>query len=239
MKKSQKSTSFKLRLQRTKAKLLSSYYGNITKDLEIICIAGDKAQLTAKILQQILLSADQRSSAFAPKSPFKASSLHKFFNQAWKAGSTHTIVVAPSESLKAQVFHGLNLRLAALVNSFDSSFDPDSEIISNFTELLNQNPKYLALNQSLVKVANSNPEDQIITFGESNLSDLKLESSKLYKKGSELRFEFNGERFTLSSFISEPNDFPAIAGATAIALKLGLTPEIITEGLAEYLPANL
>lgn len=236
MKKSQNIT-FQTRKQRFTSKFFSSYYGSVTKDLQIITVFGTHlAPLTAQLIHQILLTANQRSALLSSKTPLKASVLHKFFNHAWKTGATHTVVVASPESLSRQVFHGLPLKLVTLTD-FQTS-DPLHDLSPIFT-LLENRPKLLAINSDHFDDLSSLPKvKSTLTFGKTPDSDLHLITSKLYKKGSEAKFSLNDQHFTIASFLNQEEAITAMTAATAAALALGIKPEIIAEGIADFETSN-
>ena len=77
------------------------------------------------------------------------------------------------------------------------------------------------------------------TYGENRESDLVIESSKLYKMGSEAHLSFEGKRFTTASFLNKQTDISYMACAAALALALGIDTESIENGIAAYDPQGL
>ncbi len=230
------------RTRKIKAKLLSSYYGNVSKDLKLICITGTAGNTTvARLVHQILVTAGEHAAVLASSQPFKTATLHKFLSDAWKAGATYAVVTAPAESLEKDVFYGLPITVAALTNFLDASLaTPTAEdFIKNSTTLFHMNPKIVVLNRD-----DANYEDfstfkgteATFTYGSDHLSDLKIEASKLYKKGTETILTLNNKHFTVASFLAGEPNIAFMACASAIATTLGLTPATITEGIADYDP---
>ena len=87
----QKSTKSKLtgsRAGRVKVRLLKTYYGNILKDMRIICITGTTGKsVVAHYLYHILMEANEKVGILASEDEIKVGSLYKFFSDSWKAGA--------------------------------------------------------------------------------------------------------------------------------------------------------
>ena len=122
-----KSKSKRFSLGRTKTKLLSAYYGHPARDLRLICITGSTGRSTvAHYVHEILLAASQPSAILASDDPIKATLLHKFLSEAWKAKATYAVVTAPASSLEHDVFYDLPITVAALTDFIPAGLtDPD------------------------------------------------------------------------------------------------------------------
>ena len=95
-------------LERTKVKLLAAYYGHPARDLRLICITGSTGKSTvAYFLHEILQAASQPAAILASDGEIKASLLHKFLNDAWKAKATSAIITTPASALEKDTFYGL------------------------------------------------------------------------------------------------------------------------------------
>lgn len=234
------STTSKLR--KTKSKFLSSYYGNPIKDMKLICITGSAGKaITAHFLHEILRAASQHVAVLASDSEIKAGMLHKFFADAWKAGANYVIVTAPAESLKKDVFYGLPVYTAALTNFLDPSLSSPTpqEFLQSSSTLFEMSPEIVVLNTDDIyyqDFSRYSGKQQTITYGHSSISNLRIETSTLYKKGVEATFSLGSSYFTAASFLAGEPIISYMACAAAIATALHIDTSIIAEGIANYNP---
>lgn len=90
----------RFRLERAKVKLLASYYGHPARDLKLICVTGSTGKSTvAHFVHEILRAASQPAAILASDQAIKATVLHKFLNDAWKAKVTYAVITAPAARL--------------------------------------------------------------------------------------------------------------------------------------------
>ncbi|MBQ6396460.1 hypothetical protein IJH89_02645 [Candidatus Saccharibacteria bacterium] len=235
-------SSLKEKTQRARAKFLSSYYGNPIRDMKLICITGTSGKETvANFVHEILKSAGQHVSVLASDSPVKTSVLHKFFADAWKAGSNYCVVTAPAESLKNNVFYGLPVHVAALTNFIPSSLDAPSvdDFISSESTLFKMSPDIVVLNEDdahYLDFSKFSGSDQTLTYGATRSSTIRIDSAKLYKKGTEVNLSLGSSRFSCASFLTGEPIVSYIACAAAVATALHIGPDAIIDGLANYTP---
>ena len=89
------------RAGRIKVRLLKTYYGNILKDMRIICITGTTGKsVVAHYVYHILKEANEKVAILASEDEIKVGTLYKFFSDAWKAGADYCIITTPAHSLK-------------------------------------------------------------------------------------------------------------------------------------------
>ena len=73
------------RAGRIKVRLLKTYYGNILKDMRIICITGTTGKsVVAHYVYHILKEANEKVAILASEDEIKVGTLYKFFSDAWK-----------------------------------------------------------------------------------------------------------------------------------------------------------
>ncbi len=230
----------RFRLERAKVKLLSSYYGHPARDLRLICITGSTGKSTvAHFVHEILRSASQPAAILASDQAIKASVLHKFLNDAWKAKVTYAIITAPAVSLASETFYGLPIYAAALTDFVPASLsDADlQKCLAAKESLFQMNPEVVVLNRDdahYPDFAQFRGKNETITYGASSDSDLHIERSKLYRKGVEATLNFGTQAFTVASFLTGEPVVSYMACAAALATALNIAPNTIAEGIANY-----
>lgn len=245
VKKATKKVSLKTKTQRARAKFLASYYGNPIRDMKLICITGTSGKATtAHFVHEILRAAGQHVAVLASDSPIKASLLHKFFSDAWKAGSNYCVVTAPAESLKNNVFYGLPISVAALTDFVPASLNAPSveEFVSDEETLFKMNPETVVLNEDDVnyqEFSKFTGKEQTLTYGTKRSATIRIDSAKLYKKGTEANLSLGSSRFTTASFLTGEPIVSYMACAAAVATALHVSTEVIAEGIANYNPENI
>lgn len=230
------------RLERTKVKLLAAYYGHPARDLRLICITGTNGKTTvAHFVHEILRAASQPAAILASDHEIKASVLHKFLNDAWKAKATYAIITAPAASLSHDTFYGLPIYAAAITDCATNNL-PDAEIkpyIDAKSILFQTNPDVVILNRDDLHYpdfSNFRGKTETITYGASSDSNLRIDYSKLYRKGTEAALSFGNQSFTAASFLAGEPIVSYMACAAAIATALNISPSVIVEGIANYDP---
>lgn len=254
----------KSKSSRLKAKLLSAYYGNPMKDMKMITVTGTTGKTeVAHFVHEILKEAGQPVAIFAAPTKFKISALYKFLSEAWKAGANYVVVTAPIEAVNEGVFDELPVHVAAVTNfragrltfmsdaeeEFASStaddvapeatFSNAEEYWEAVSKLFQKAPEYVVLNRD------DENFDQFIDFagtagtllyGTDRTSHIQVVNSKLYKKGVEATLNIGGTRFAVASYLTGMPAVSYMACAAAVGDALHVSPEKITEGIANYEP---
>lgn len=229
-------------LERTKVKLLAAYYGHPARDLRLICITGTTGKsIVAHYVHEILRAASQPVAILASDNEIKASVLHKFLNDAWKAKATYAIITAPATALGSETFHGLPIHVAALTDFIPSGLnDVDlNSYLSAKSTLFRMNPDVIVLNRDDLHYpdfANFRGKNETITYGASSDSNLRIDYSKLYKRGAEASLASGNHAYTVASFLTGEPVVSYMACAAAIATALNIAPDTIAEGIANYEP---
>ncbi len=229
-------------LERTKVKLLAAYYGHPARDLRLICITGSTGKSTvAYFLHEILQAASQPAAILASDGEIKASLLHKFLNDAWKAKATYAIITTPASALEKDTFYGLPIYAAALTDFIPSKLtDVDlNTYLEAKSTLFRMKPEVVVLNRDdshYLDFAGFKGANETITYGASSDSDLRIEQSQLYRKGSEASLVFGNRAFTVASFLTGEPTISYMACAAAIATALNIAPATIADGIANYNP---
>lgn len=225
-----------------KAKLLNTYYGHPLKDMKLICVTGTAGKVeVAHYVYEILKAAGHPVELLASEHNIKLTTLHKFLSQSWKAGANYVVVTAPAESLEKDAFYDLPVHIAALTNYIPSSLndEPAETYVNGESVLFNMNPDYVILNRD---DANYSEFEKFagtkgtLSYGQDRFSTVQILTHKLYKKGAEANLVIGTSRFTVATFLTGEPVISYMAAAAAISNALHITPEKITEGIANYEP---
>lgn len=230
----------KNRATKLRAKFLDTYYGHPLKDMKLVAITGTAGKVeVAHFVHEILRAAGQPVAIMASESNIKVSTLHKFLSKAWKAGANYVVVTAPAEALQSDVFYNLPVHVAAITNYMDASIAerPVDDYIEAGKTLFNMDPDYVILNRDdkyYPELQAFAGQKGTLTYGRDRFSNIQIEDATLYKKGVEAQLAIGTTRFTVASFLTGEPIVSYMAAATAIADALHVTPEKISEGIANY-----
>lgn len=230
----------RFRLERAKVKLLASYYGHPARDLKLICVTGSTGKSTvAHYIHEILRAASQPAAILASDREIRATVLHKFLNDAWKAKVTYAVITAPAAALSAETFYGLPVYAAAMTDFVPSGLtDADLNSYLEAKEILfRMDPEVVVLNRDdahYPDFAQFRGKTETLTYGASSDSDVKIEGSKLYRRGTEANLSFGGREWTVASFLTGEPTVSYMACAAAVATALNIAPAAIAEGIANY-----
>ena len=236
----------KLTKNRIKAKILNTYYGHPARDMKLIVVTGMTGKTTtAHFIHHIIGEAGERVAVLASETNIKTGMLHKFLSDAWKAGANYVIVTAPAESLEDDLFADLDIFAAVLTDYIPSRIGDASAIEYEAADdtIFDMNPDFVVLNRDDKHYDDFKKtfkgEKETITYGEDFASDVRIESSKLYKMGSEANLSFEGRHFTVASFLNKQPDISYMACAAALGCAIGATTEDIENGIASYDPQGI
>ena len=233
------------RAGRIKVRLLKTYYGNILKDMRIICITGTTGKsVVANYLYHILKEANEKVAVLASEEEIKVGTLYKFFSDAWKAGADYCIITTPAKSLRKDVFYQLPVYLAALtdyVPSKLSDLTPEEYTAAENT-LFSLHPEYLVLNRddsNYLEFSKFRGKQGTVTYGSDHYSNTKIERRTLYRKGSEATLNIEGRRFNVASFITGEPNISYMAAAATIANLMHYTEDQIINGIGNFDPDHI
>ncbi|MBQ9020172.1 hypothetical protein IJ096_02535 [Candidatus Saccharibacteria bacterium] len=225
-----------------KAKALATYYGNPIKDMKLICVTGSTGKTkVARFVYEILKAAGEQVEILASDGALKIGELHKFFSEAWKAGANYVVVTTPAESLQQDVFYGLPVYIAAITDFVPSTLSDMTadDFKASTATLFDMDPEIVILNHDDIHYqdfASFAGQKATLTYGQDRFSAVQIESSKLYRLGSEASLNLSGTRFTVASFLTGETAVSYMACATAIATALHISTDYIVEGLANFEP---
>lgn len=227
-----------------KAKLLNTYYGHPLKDMKLICVTGTTGKVeVAHFVYEILKAAGHPVELLASENNIKVTTLHKFLSQSWKAGANYVVVTAPAEALEKDTFYDLPVHAAVLTNYLPASLGAKSaeDYASGESILFKMNPDFVILNRDDMNYHEFEKFAGLkgtLTYGQDRFSNVQILTWKLYKKGSEANLVIGTSRFTVASFLTGEPTISYMAAAATVANALHITPEKITEGIANYDPSE-
>lgn len=236
--------TFKSKLQRAHSKFLDSYYGHPARDMKLICITGSTGKSTvAHFIHEILRASGQHVAILASDSDFSTGTLHRFLSDAWKSGANFVILTAPATALEKNTFYGLPISVAAITDYVDSSLatPPAKDFSSSESILFRMNPDHVILNSDDLYYPDFSGflgKKSTLTYGRDPSSTIRINSSKLYKRGVEASLSIGSSFFTVASFLAGEPTISYMACATAIATALNVSTPVIIDGLANYSPAS-
>lgn len=239
-----KASNFKPKLQKGKAKLYATIYGNPAKDMKIIAVTGTTGKDTvAHMIHEIIKTLDPKAGLIlsTPDNPLTAKTLQKQLSDSWKIGANHVIVTAPATSLENYAFHTIPIHMAILTdiqgnqpgNSTTDQYAATKAILFQsqpyFSILNHDDPYYDFFAKYPAKTA-------LHSYGRHRDATVRINHSKLYKKGTEANLGYNNTNFDLATFVAGESAVSYMAAATMAALALGFSPEVIADGIANYEP---
>ena len=239
--KADKKGGVKTKVQKLKASMLKTYYGNPIKDMKLVAITGATGKtVVAYYVHEILKASGEQVAVLASDQPFKTGTLHKFLSDAWKAGANVVVVTVPAETLRDNVFYGLPVHVAAMTNFVTSSLKDMTadEFIESEKTLFDMKPEIVVLNHDDInyeKFADFQGKAQTLSYGQTG-RDVKVLNSKLYPKGTEATLSLKTEILPVATFVPGETAVSYMACAAAIASAMNVSLEKIADGLAEYQP---
>jgi UDP-N-acetylmuramyl pentapeptide synthase len=214
--------------------------------MKLIVVTGMTGKTTvAHFIHHIIGEAGERVAVLASESNIKSGMLHKFLSDAWKAGANYVIVTAPADSLEDDLFAELDIFAAVLTDYVPSRIGDStaSDYEAKDDTLFDMKPSFVILNHDDKHYdafkETFKGERGTVSYGEDRDSDLIIESSKLYKMGSDAHLNYEGRRFTVASFLNKQTDISYMACAAALACAIGADPESIENGIASYDPQGI
>lgn len=231
-------------LQRTKSKLLATYYGHPGRDLKVICVTGTTGRhVVAHYIHDIIDQAGYKVAALDTENSISTSMLHRFLNDTWKSDAEYAIVTASTKDLDNQVFHGLPIYAVAMTNCIPSSLTDmtNEERLAARAALFETAPDIVVLNVDDAhydKFSKYAGTVATLTYGTQNHPDIQINHSKLYRKGTEAILTIDGKPTTLATFVIGEPAVSYMACAAALASALKIDPKDIATGITEYEPES-
>ena len=241
--------------RKSRAKVVAARYGNPARDLRVIAVTGTNGKTTTvNFLNEILKEAGYKTAMFSTanieiagvqtvndtnSTTATVSKLQKFFHDAKKADVEFALLEATSHALDQYKFAGVPIEMAIMTNLTQDHLDYH-KTMENYAaakaKLFEMQPRFIVLNTDDKYFDYFNKfeaSEQKITYGESDLAEVKIKSFKLYKKGSEAKLRIDNN-VALEIATNLPGEFNVynMTAAAAGAYLLGISLQDIQEGIA-------
>lgn len=241
--------------RKSRAKIVAVRYGNPARDLRVIAVTGTNGKTTTvNFLNEILKEAGYKTAMFSTanieiagvqtvndtnSTTATVSKLQKFFHDAKKADVEFALIEATSHALDQYKFAGVPIEMAIMTNLTQDHLDYH-KTMENYAaakaKLFEMQPRFIVLNTDDKYFDYFNKfeaSEQKITYGESDLAEVKIKSFKLYKKGSEAKLRIDNN-VALEIATNLPGEFNVynMTAAAAGAYLLGISLQDIQEGIA-------
>ena len=241
--------------RKSRAKVVATRYGNPARDLRVIAVTGTNGKTTTvNFLNEILKEAGYKTAMFSTanieiagvqtvndtnSTTATVSKLQKFFHDAKKADVEFALIEATSHALDQYKFAGVPIEMAIMTNLTQDHLDYH-KTMENYAaakaKLFEMQPRFIVLNTDDKYFDYFNKfeaSEQKITYGESDLAEVKIKSFKLYKKGSEAKLRIDNN-VALEIATNLPGEFNVynMTAAAAGAYLLGISLQDIQEGIA-------
>ncbi len=241
--------------RRSRAKLVSARYGHPARHLKIIAVTGTNGKTTTvTYLNEILKQANIATAMFTTAqievagktrpndlNATVASTAHmqRFFVEAKKAKVDYVVMEFPSHALHQHKLAGVPVEMAIMTNLTQDHLDYHGtmEVYAAVkARLFALAPKFIVLNRDdeWFDYFDKYPAtDQKITYGRHEEAEARIESIKLYRKGTEATVVIDHQT-KLELATALPGEFNAynMTAAASAAYLLGVDLDDIIEGIA-------
>ena len=223
-------------LRKIQVKLLQLYYGNPAKDLKIIIVTGNSGiNTTAHYIHETLKLADAKTGLV-----LNANTPAKFYHRLakiWRNGANHAVIAAPMTTIKHFTFYNLPVHSVVVTNTKDTT-----DFRETLLNLFKTEPNFLIVNHDdagYSYLSQIHVKKSIISYGKDINSDIRINRIKLYKQGTEVNLNYNGQFIDFATFIlGEESGYYMAAAATA-GFAMSYSSDNIVDGIANYEPKNL
>lgn len=244
MEKAKKTSSLKPKLQKSKAKLASTFYGNPAKNLKIIAVTGTTGKDTVAHLVHKILLAHKIPTALIlspSSSSLTHANLQKLLAKSSENGASHVVVETPADALRKHIFHGVPIHIATLTSLLppQPGYIDGNDYQTDKSILFSYEPQFIALNRddpSFDHFTKFPAKTASVNYGQHRDATTRINRSKLYKKGTEANLTINGSSFDVATFVSGEQAVAYMAAAATVAALLDIPVDAIIDGIASYEP---
>lgn len=241
--------------RKLRVKIISAFYGSPAKKLRIIAVTGTNGKTTTvNFINEILKEAKYKTAMFSTANieiggeqilndlnatVGSTARMQKFFKNAKKANADFVILEITSHALVQHKLDGIPIEAAIMTNLTQDHLDYH-KTMENYAaakaKLFKLHPEFIVLNSDDEWFDYFNKfeaEDQKITYGTNENAEVRIDSVKLYKKGSEANLTIdNNVRLSLATNLPGKFNVYNLAAAASVAYLLGVPLEDIQEGAA-------
>lgn len=220
---------------RFRAKTAAIRHGHPSRALRVIAVAGEYgASTTALLLGEILEEARWPTMVLTPvKSHLSGAEVHQVYDtsaaslqrqlaRARKKGMRAVVFVLTDELANENILETLEIDMSVI-----TSVDFATE------KLLGRPVDFLVVPGDFDMEQVTVPAHQAISYGEGVVADARIQSSKLFKKGTEIELVVDHQTtLPLATYLVGKANTRNVAAAVAAAYVLGIDTEHFAEGVA-------
>lgn len=245
----------KNRYRRGRARLTALRYGRPARRLKLIAVVGaDGRTVTANFINEILKEAGFKTALSSSSvveiagrgrvvqsdaTTITPARWQSFLGKAKKAKVDYVVAEISDQALEQYQLAGTPLE-ALVVTNLTGEYIDQSEVeyrSAAIRELLEIAPRFVVLSRDdgqFDYLNNFQAGEQKISYGWHDEAEVKILSSKYYKKGSEARLLFDSHiEAELATALPGPTNVGNLTAAVALAYLLGVQLEDIVEGAAK------
>ena len=241
--------------RRSRVKLVSARYGNPARDLRVIAITGTNGKTTtANYINEILKEAGLVTAMFTTAvievagerqlndlnaTVGSTARMQRFFRDAKKAKVDYVVLEITSHALHQHKLATVPIEVAVMTNLTQDHLDYH-KTMEGYAEakskLFKGEPKFIVLNRDDEWFDYFNQfqaGSQKITYGTHEEAEARIDSVKLYRKGSEARVVIDHQtKLELATALPGKFNVYNMTAAAATAYILGVKRSDIVEGVA-------
>ena len=241
--------------RRARIALVAARYGNPARQLRVIAVTGTNGKTTTiNYINEILKAGGYRTAMFSTAlievdgqrqlndlnaTVGSTARMQQFFAQARDAHVDYVVLEITSHALDQHKLDGVPIEVAAMTNLTQDHLDYHKtmeQYAAAKGKLFARTPRYIVLNRDDEWFAffdKYHASEQKITYGRDADADARIAHTKLYKKGSEARLEFDGQApVELATYLPGMFNIYNMAAAASVAHLLGVSSQDIITGVA-------
>lgn len=249
--------------RKSRARVVAARYGNPARQLKVIAVTGTNGKTTTvAYLNEILKEAGKKTAMFSTavieiagesrRNDLNATvasvdQMQRFFRDARNASVDYVVMEFPSHAIHQHKLAGVPVEMAIMTNltqdhlDYHGTMEAYAEVKGR---LFAMQPRFIVLNHDdewFDYYDKFRAVSQKITYGENAEAEARIDSVKLFRKGTEVTMTIDHQT-KLELATALPGEYNAynLAAAVSAAYLLGVDLEAIIEGVAnlEQLPGR-
>lgn len=241
--------------RKARVKVVSARYGHPARHLKVIAVTGTNGKTTTvSYINEILKQAGKKTAMFSTATIEVAGKSHRnelnatvgttshmqrFFRRAKKAHVDYVVMEFPSHAIHQHKLDGVPVEMAIMTNLTQDHLDYHGTMEAYAKvkgRLFSGSPRFIVLNRDdewFDFFDKFNANEQKITYGKHDEAEAHIDSTKLYRKGTEAVITIDHQT-KLELATNLPGEFNAynMTAAAAAAYLLGVSLNDIVEGAA-------